>query len=72
MATHDKELTDSLKNSYDFYYFSEYVDCKKGLAFDYKIKQGVVKSRNAIKLLEYVGYPREIIEEAMSLIKGFE
>ena len=72
VATHDKELTDSLKNSYDFYYFSEYVDCKKGLAFDYKIKQGVVKSRNAIKLLEYVGYPREIIEEAMSLIKGFE
>lgn len=72
VTTHDKELTDSLKNSYDFYYFSEYVDCKKGLAFDYKIKQGVVKSRNAIKLLEYVGYPREIIEEAMSLIKGFE
>ena len=36
VATHDKELTDSLKNSYDFYYFSEYVDCKKGLAFDYK------------------------------------
>lgn len=72
VATHDKELTDLLKNSYDFYYFSEDVDYKKGLSFDYKIKQGVVKSRNAIKLLEYVGYPREIIEEAINLTERFE
>lgn len=72
VATHDKELTDSLKNSYNFYYFSEDVDYKKGLSFDYKIKQGVVKSRNAIKLLEYVGYPREIIEEAINLTERFE
>ena len=72
LATHDKELTDSLINSYDFYYFSEDLDYKKGLYFDYKLKKGIVKSRNAIKLLEYIGYPREIVEEAINLTKEFE
>ena len=72
VTTHDKELTHSLKDIYDFYYFSEDVDCEKGLSFDYKLKGGIVKSRNAIKLLEYMGYPIEIIEEAMSLTELFE
>ena len=72
VTTHDKELTHALKDIYDFYYFSEDVDCEKGLSFDYKLKGGIVKSRNAIKLLEYMGYPIEIIEEAMSLTELFE
>ncbi|MBS4958549.1 MAG: DNA mismatch repair protein MutS [Clostridium sp.] len=72
VTTHDKELTHALKDIYDFYYFSEDVDCEKGLYFDYKLKGGIVKSRNAIKLLEYMGYPIEIIEEAMSLTELFE
>jgi DNA mismatch repair ATPase MutS len=64
VATHDRELTDILKENYDFYYFSENVDTSKGLSFDYKIKKGISKTRNAIKLLEYMGYPREIINSS--------
>ena len=60
VATHDRELVDILKENYEFYYFSEKVDTKKGLSFDYKIKKGVSQTRNAIKLLEYMGYPKEI------------
>ena len=33
--------------------------------FDYKLKRGTSKSRNAIKLLEYIGYPKEITEGAL-------
>ena len=64
VATHDRELVDILKDDYEFYYFSENVDSKKGLSFDYKLKKGVSKTRNAIKLLEYIGYPEEIINKS--------
>lgn len=63
VATHDRELTDILKDNYDFFYFSEKVD-NKGLNFDYKLKRGVSKTRNAIKLLEHIGYPKEIIKKS--------
>ena len=64
VATHDKDLVDILKENYEFYYFSEKVDSKKGLSFDYKIKKGISQTRNAIKLLEYMCYPKEITDEA--------
>lgn len=72
VATHDKELADILKDSYDFYYFSESVDKKKGLSFDYKLKPGVTKTRNAIKLLEYIGYPKDIIKKSYDRAKTLE
>jgi len=72
VATHDRELSDMLKENYDFYYFSEDVDSKIGLKFDYKLKKGISKTRNAIKLLEYVGYPKEIIENAYKRVKRME
>lgn len=74
VATHDRELLDMLKGKYDFYYFSEDVNIKTGLNFDYKIKKGISKTRNAIKLLEYIGYPKEIIQNSykrIEQIKGF-
>lgn len=74
VATHDRELVDILKDSYEFYYFSESVDSKNGLDFDYKLKVGVSNTRNAIKLLEYIGYPKKITEKAYKraeTIKGF-
>lgn len=74
VATHDRELVDILKNTYEFYYFSESVNNKKGLNFDYKLKVGVSNTRNAIKLLDYIGYPKEITEKAYKraeTIKGF-
>lgn len=64
VATHDRELVNILKENYEFYYFSENVDTARGLCFDYKIKKGISQTRNAIKLLEYMCYPKEIIEKA--------
>lgn len=71
VATHDRELTDILKDNYEFYYFSEKVD-NKGLSFDYKIKKGVSKTRNAIKLLEHIGYPNEIIKKSFVRAENLE
>lgn len=72
VSTHDKELSEMLKNDYEFYYFSENVDDKNGLSFDYKLKKGVSKTRNAIKLLDYMGYPKEIIQNAYKRIENME
>lgn len=60
VATHDIELTDMVENHYECYYFSEDVG-KEGLIFDFKIKKGISNTRNAIKLLNYLGYPEEIV-----------
>ncbi len=61
VATHDLELTDMLKNSYAMFYFTEDME-KDGLVFDYKLKDGVCRTRNAVKLLKYLKYPEEIIQ----------
>lgn len=61
VATHDLELNEIIEESFDKYYFSESVG-SRGLEFDYKIKKGVVKATNAIKILRYLGYPTEITE----------
>ncbi|MGL4740958.1 MAG: MutS-related protein [Sarcina sp.] len=64
VATHDKELTDLLEATHSFYHFSERVSESEGLSFDYKLKVGKLKTRNAIKLLKYIGYPKEIVDGA--------
>ena len=62
VSTHDRELVDILKKNFQFYYFSESVK-NNTLSFDYKIKRGVSHTRNAIKLLEIIGYNKCIIEK---------
>ena len=59
VATHDLELEGLINEKYDKYYFSEKVG-SMGLEFDYALKSGVSKSGNAIKVLEFLGYPDEI------------
>jgi hypothetical protein len=63
VASHDIELTQILNGVYDNYHFQEQI-MDKDIMFDYKIQEGASTSKNAIKLLEYVGYPDEIIENA--------
>lgn len=72
VATHDRELADILKDTYEFYYFSENVDSSKGLSFDYKLKKGVSQTRNAIRLLEYLNYPQTIVEKSYKRSKSIE
>lgn len=70
VATHDLELTEMVANEYDCFYFTEDVDEKEGLKFDYIIKKGVSPTRNAIKLLKYLGYPEEIVSNAMKNVEN--
>lgn len=67
VATHDLELTKLLKDSYDCYYFREEIEEDKFI-FDYLIKRGVSPTRNAIRILKYIGYPDEIVDNAENLI----
>lgn len=64
IATHDLELTELMQSRYECYYFAEDVNSDEGIKFDYKIRKGVSNTRNAIKLLTYLGYPESIVKKA--------
>ena len=66
VASHDLELAVKLSEEYDLYYFCEKL--KEGdIVFDFKIRKGISNSRNAIRLLESVGFPGQIIRDARRL-----
>jgi DNA mismatch repair ATPase MutS len=62
-ATHDIELTQILEQDYSNYHFQEYIE-EHEIRFDYKLYQGKAISKNAIKLLGMLGYPKSIISSA--------
>ncbi|HKM03000.1 MAG TPA: hypothetical protein VJZ04_00130 [Lachnospiraceae bacterium] len=63
VASHDIDLTKILEGLYDNFYFCEQIQ-ENDIVFDYKIHDGITTSKNAIRLLEYVKFPKEIIEVA--------
>jgi DNA mismatch repair ATPase MutS len=70
-ATHDVKIASLLKNEFRPCHFTDQVG-EKGLEFNYKIREGVVETTNAIRLLERIGYPESIIREALELKKEGE
>ena len=66
VSTHDIELADLLKSEYDLFHFSEIVG-HKTVDFDYLLKEGKLKNRNAIRILQINDYPESIIQEAMEI-----
>ena len=62
-ATHDLELANLLNDIYDNYHFEETIN-QNDISFEYRILPGIATTRNAIKLLEIVGYDKDIITEA--------
>jgi DNA mismatch repair ATPase MutS len=70
-ASHDIELTSILAGDYDNYHFSEQIT-QEGVQFDYKLKEGPSKTRNAIKLLSSLGFDQAITDHAYELAKGYE
>lgn len=62
-ATHDKELTELLKDSYINCHFSEEMG-ENDVAFSYKLMPGPATSQNAIALLRIAGFPDEILKAA--------
>ena len=63
VATHDKELTELLKDSYINCHFSEEMG-ENDVAFSYKLMPGPATSQNAIALLRIAGFPDEILKAA--------
>ncbi len=68
ISTHDLELTSMLQTEFDLFHFSETVEGSK-IEFDYKMKSGIPKSGNAIRILEINGFPESIVTEAKNLAK---
>ena len=71
VSTHDIELTEMLSNEYELYHFSETIN-NKTVGFDYKLKEGKLKNRNAIRILEINDYPKEVVREAMEISKNLD
>ena len=68
-ASHDIELTNILADKFDNYHFCEQVT-DEGITFDYKIKPGASTTRNAIKLLKFMNFDKEIIDKAEALTQN--
>ena len=71
VSTHDIELADMLSKDYNLYHFSEILE-EENVKFDYKLKEGKLKNRNAIRILAINNYPKEIIDEALSISKQLD
>ena len=69
-ATHDIELTRLLNQDYINYHFREEIE-QNEIVFSYKLYKGETKSRNAIRLLEMIGFAPEIIQKAQSNAEKF-
>lgn len=69
-ATHDIELTHLLERFYDNYHFEEEV--RDGdVLFSYRLLEGRAHTRNAIKLLEIIGFSEDIIRKADNMAGVF-
>ena len=66
VTTHDTELNDMLSGSYEPYYFEEVV-INDLVDFDYRLKKGINKQSNALRILEFYDFPDELIKEAKAL-----
>ncbi|MFG6348845.1 MAG: hypothetical protein K1W15_09035, partial [Lachnospiraceae bacterium] len=69
-ATHDLELAKILSGRFDNYHFEEKVE-ENNVVFDYKLRKGTTKTRNAIKLLEMIGYNQHITKGAEKAAQFF-
>lgn len=70
-ATHDIELSYILNGIYENYHFEEEV-LEKEVVFNYLLKPGRATTRNAIRLLEMLGYDEVLVEDAGRAAAEFE
>jgi len=64
-ATHDGELVDLLRETYDAYHFTDQLGTT-GLIFDYRLRAGPATTRNAIALLRQYGAPEGLVTRALA------
>lgn len=70
-ATHDIELSYILDRLYTNYHFEEEIT-EHDVRFNYLLKEGRATSRNAIALLEMIGYDQNIVRAARASAAEFE
>lgn len=70
-ATHDIELSYILEDCFVNYHFEEEIR-DHDVYFNYLLKNGRATTRNAIKLLEMIGYDSNIILDAQEAARRFE
>ena len=70
-ATHDMELTHLLSDEYDNYHFEE--ELQNGdVVFSYQLHRGRAETRNAIRLLDAVGFDSDVTSRAGKRAEEFE
>ena len=69
-ATHDIELTYLLEDIYANYHFEELLS-EGDVSFDYKLKDGRANSRNAIRLLEMIGFEQTVVDKSQQRVETF-
>ena len=70
-ATHDLELCSIVGDIYTNYHFEEIIK-ENDISFPYRLCEGKANSRNAIKLLEIMGYDSDIVDAAREAAKDYE
>lgn len=70
-ATHDGELTRLLEGYYRNVHFEEQVR-DGGVTFDYLLREGPARARNALRLLRESGCPAAVVEAAEEQAERFE
>ena len=70
-ATHDIELSYMLDGIYENYHFEEEIKGNQ-VVFSYLLKEGRATTRNAIRLLEVMGYDKKLVEAAGDAAADFE
>jgi DNA mismatch repair ATPase MutS len=63
-ATHDRELLTLLDGEFAPHHFSESIDDRSALRCDYRLRAGAAAPRNALAVLELVGFPGDVLQEA--------
>ncbi len=71
VSTHDIELVDLLSDVFERYHFSEIINENK-IDFDYKLKEGKLQNRNALRILEINEYPKGVVDEALEIAKELD
>lgn len=69
-ATHDIELTYILEDCYANYHFEEEVS-QDDVKFNYHLNRGRTVTRNAIRLLKLLGYPKTLVDNAENRVSEF-
>lgn len=69
-ATHDIEMADLLREDYDNYHFEETIE-EGNIIFPYRLLPGKTSTKNAIRLLELMGYEETITKNAAKCAEQF-